>query len=410
MQWTALARRISISFIFVLALTAWRPPPDISSEAFEIPITERAIIVGLEGLHWVIVQDDSEEPGFHQMLFSLKDDRSYTVRMLSDGSDDPQEFTFMTTEDPDIFIGLYAEEFIESAQNSYFLLTRSRGGSWAMQLFLGSLESLQPGSRKAYLDPIVKRHGFTPDPNERSLSLGKVPSAASLRSLFSDHEFLGGIHNFPVPFFYLLPMNTLSVPDPEDEALWWDEIPSAHLLSEPFEITDHERARLEDLPEEWLAHAPANSVVMDVDGNLAFRVDGAVYPVFALIDLGVDVGYLAIGKGQAYVLDDSPEGEGVIVSYDFAILSFAEIGMVRFEPIKLATYDFSLRLQEITETRMERVAERHGLAFEGTVLTGNATLSSIRSLFSDPAFQVGIWTEETRFRSLKSIASEASGD
>lgn len=392
------AKRLAFSFVFMVLLTAWKPPPDIESDQLDVPFAERALLPEIEGWQWVILPDPDEERPFSLIDLKLQEDHSYIMSTAE--PDDGEEFrlVLLTTDNPDIFVALYEEQYAKRTVTKYHLFVRSRGGSWGWLVFLGDMYAPLDGARVAYLDPIVRRHGISPE-EKRPLDFGKVPSVAAIRSLFSDPDFLAGLNIPTRPFLQILPRNSVGIADPAADELWWDEIKQSRFESVPFELNAGQTVSLNDLPADWLAAAPDGSLEQSDDGRIIFN-SGDSQSAFWLLNVDRKKQFLGIEEYTRHLYNEEREDYDLVPVFRYSLVELGHSETVEVSALSFAAYDFSRWFNDNIMRLRHRAAGRHGIVMSGDILGEGASAQSLRDLFNDPEFQVGLSPAEPSYLDL----------
>lgn len=400
MRCASIARRILICLGSLVFLAGLGLPPEINSDPFEIPAEQRAVVPGLDGAFWIYSQaNDYLRPGRAIAEFRLQPDRRY--RMISHESSDPDEtdddlVTFLATDSPGIFVMVSNES--DDSTRTLGLLARSRLSGWSMHYFLGVTESPIEGAREAYLDAVVRRHGFAPTGGP--LNLGAVSSVAQVRGLFSDPDFLSALVFLPDETLEFYPMMLETMPDMSDPDQWWDEVEPRWMKSNSFEIDREDYVAKEDLPEAW-----QEAVTSFDDGTMEFKFSvGSAF--FGLLDIGIEGKFLALSDNEVIAGGSGADDYEYESVFEYHLIEDAGDGGAQVSLLTLAAYDFSPKINDMVRSSREEAAQRHGLSLFGSTLTG-ANPESIRALFLDPQFQAGLGYAERAFRQLGPSANEA---
>jgi hypothetical protein len=274
----------------------------------------------------------------------------------------------------------------------YALFARGRAGTILINPFLGEQEAGLGTSRTGYLAEVARRHGIRLgwDKSANAAVLDGKLNKASLVSLFSDPDFLGGLRLETRPFMVLLPADR-PIPSASDPVAWWPRKWPSQLSSKSFVMAAGELVQPTQLSGKYCENDLPVSLAAQEDGSLL-----VTYPTLAdgssrepkrlrLIDIGRADRFL--------VLWETAEGSPAQVRLYYFSLSLAPDGSAWTEPVKPDFNDTSAILDQAKLGILRAAANRHGLEYDGEALSGNLTAARLRALFSDPQFLAGIRPE-----------------
>lgn len=362
-------------------------PDAIDSDTLDVPIEERANIPALEGSFYALNDWDPDDRTFQIISLTRGPEGKYLgSTRYQDGrveaEDSEEGMIFLETSHPDIVLALYDTGAEDPRRTSYALFFRSQAGSWIFFPLLGEMDSFTHGARAAYLDPITKRHGLVMQ--DGTLSFGTVPSIAAIRSLFSDPDFLTGLLYESGFSQQMLPMQTAAPVDLSDPDLWWIFHDRRRVSSERFDIPPDEIAQLPVTSTDYRMNSLGGRIIRGQDGVFDFDFPGS-FRSFQILDIGAPDRFLGLEYNTIYGAEGAATG-----SYDYSLIRITGNGGVRIVPIEYVSYDFSKSLHEFGGKARQSVVERHGMTLSDSTVIEHPSAQSIRSLFLDPKFQVGL--------------------
>lgn len=388
--------RTAIAALLALGVSGCVLPPPLTSDAVSLSPEARGIEPALEGDFWIpggegaeasfdvaTVTRDAE--GRYHIVYR---DRAGDVSWSSD--EDATGVELIRTRHAGIDVLLVQAD----GRTLYALAFRSRAGTWVLFPFIGGIDRPDGGPREAWLAGIAARHGLTLSyaSSEGELRIAGRPDAQAIAALFSDPAFLTGLQLDPADGKRLFPANA-RLPAPEDRAAWWSDIFLRQLESAPFALAPGDQAQPAGIAGRYQLDGRPVTVKPLPDGSLSFDYP----PLEPTRDswtqrvhlIAVDAGsWLALSERQRDKDPVAPSAEEGRFTYSLARLD--KDGDLTFEGICLSDPQFSAPLAALVEASRAEVGERHGIAFDHARLSGRLDPASLRALYRDPQFQVGL--------------------
>lgn len=410
----SLVKKIMVcaSSSLALALSGCIFPPDMHSRQIDIPLADRSIDDSIVGHYWQ--SDLQDENRLHTppiVTITADLERRYRISYhdsdrspIESTADDSVQVVVLTTASPGLDLILYNTEKL----TFYSLLAKSRAGSVVLYPFLGEQDAGLGTTRTEYLSGIARRHGIELQWDEAAnaaLLDGRL-NKASLVSLFSDIDFLGGLRLETGHDMVLLPADR-PIPVAADSLAWWPHKWPSHLSSPSFNLAAGVLAQPGQLAGNFCENNLPVSLTAQDDGSILLT-----YPVLAdgttrtpklyrLIDIGQ--------TGRFLLLWETIEGSPPKARFYFYILSLSHSGSAWMESIKADFNDTSAILDHAKLVALQKAANRHGLEFDGETISGDLSAASLRGLLADPQFLSGIRPETGESTDLLEPAIVAGG-
>lgn len=394
--------RNGIAALLALTLSACILPPPLTSEAVSLPPDARGIEPALEGDFW-LPGGEGAEAGFDIATVTrdgegryhiVYRDRTGDVSWSSD--EEATGVELIRTGHAGIDVLLVQAD----GRTLYALAFRSRAGTWVLFPFVGGVDRPGGGLREAWLAGIAARHGLALSyaAGEGELRITGHPDAAAIAALFSDPAFLTGLQLDPADGKRLFPAGG-RLPAANDSTAWWSESYSRQLESAPFPLAPGDQVRPGGIAGRYQLDGRPVTVQALPDGSLSFDYpplepgrDSWTQRVHLITLDGKS--WLALSERQRDKDPATPPAEDGRFTY--ALASQDKGGNLTFEGICLSDPHFSATLAALVEASRAEAGQRHGIMFDHARISGRLEAASLRALYRDPQFQVGLAPDQEK--------------
>lgn len=372
---------------------------DLQSESPVIPKSELAMPEDLAGKYWTISQDEDLSVLITQWQ-SSPEDRQWTIGATGQVENTKSRLVELVDATDYLLISDVSDENV-----TYLLMQRLTHG--IVEIGQLQIEGASPFSEQNldYARQIAARHGFKLEPaGESRIMIEGSVEGMGIPKLFRDPEFLGAlkigatIHNLPL--------------DPEQAVMEEPVGIASKSLGGPLQLAaDPVLSGAQVAQPDGFAGSYLNGRMIDTfDGGLfEINEESGNNTKLALLSFneeeGTYVGIPIAGPKSAEEASDlshagdnedadSTETESIVVGRDLALIAKQDSGCWKSYPIAFLHPISSVAISGMKDSLMRGAAARHGIQFDGAMLSGEIDGANLLLLLKDGQFTSGLTVEQ----------------